>query len=96
MFPKIKRFKSKENIDQIKSLPCCACGDQGPSDAHHLKSRGSGGGDELENLVPVCRRCHSLAHSMGTKRFLEYFRVLITRTRKKYKLPPINIDRYFN
>lgn len=31
-------------------------------DAHHIKSKGSGGGDTYENGISLCRRHHQLAH----------------------------------
>ena len=41
-----------------------ACGGH-PTDPAHIKSRGSGGGDELNNLVAACRPCHVLSHAIG-------------------------------
>ena len=32
-------------------------------DPHHIKSRGSGGGDEPENIITLCRRHHNDAHA---------------------------------
>lgn len=68
------------NISFIKSLPCFVCGLEGPSDPAHLRSRGAGGGDELWNLIPLCRGDHSEQHLIGLKSFV-----------KKYHLP-INWD----
>ena len=31
-------------------------------DAHHIKSKGSGGDDTLDNAICLCRRHHQLAH----------------------------------
>lgn len=31
----------------------------GPLDAHHVKARGVGGEDTLENLVSLCRKSHT-------------------------------------
>ncbi len=41
-------------------LPLCACA--GELDAHHITTRGAGGGDNLENGILLCRRHHQLAH----------------------------------
>jgi len=30
---------------------------------HHIKTRGAGGGDEKENLMCLCRKCHNLKHA---------------------------------
>jgi hypothetical protein len=35
----------------------------GGLDPHHIKTRGSGGGDTLENGITLCRRHHNLAQS---------------------------------
>ena len=35
-------------------------------DVHHIDSRGMGGSkckDYIENLIPLCRTCHDIAHS---------------------------------
>lgn len=96
LFPKIKRFQSKENLDLIRSLPCCVCGDPPPSDPHHIKTKKSGGGDELENLLSLCRKDHQLFHTMGVKRFFSWFHELIIKHRKRYELPPLDIDRYLD
>lgn len=46
---------------------CQACKSRGtdynPVDVHHLKFRSAGGGDVLENLLALCRRCHALVHA---------------------------------
>ena len=73
MVHKPKRFKSPENLEKVRNMPCVACGKPPPNDPAHIKSRGSGGGDFLWNLMPLDRKCHSLQHSMGWFRFaLEY------------------------
>lgn len=46
------------------------CG-RGPVDPAHLRSRGSGGGDEATNVIPLCRFCHSEQHQMGLRAFAE-------------------------
>lgn len=44
-----------------------------PCDAHHIVSRGAGGGDEEWNLLSLCRKHHQLWHSMGQKSFCAKF-----------------------
>jgi 5-methylcytosine-specific restriction endonuclease McrA len=49
--------------DQKEYCPICGC--WMPFDLahlHHKKSRGSGGGDDLENLVLICFKCHRKVH----------------------------------
>lgn len=52
------------NLDQIRSLPCVMCG-KTPCDVAHIKTRGSGGDDTFENVLPLCRGCHTLQHKVG-------------------------------
>jgi 5-methylcytosine-specific restriction endonuclease McrA len=41
---------------------CTVCGRRRPTEPHHIKSVGSGGGDTPENVLPVCRGCHDDIH----------------------------------
>ena len=61
----------------IKSLTCLIAEDfgfecWGDIDAHHIKSKGSGGGF-INNLIPLCRKHHSLVHSMGRLTFQQKY-----------------------
>lgn len=71
-FPKSKRVRSKENLELVRQMACMVCG-HGPVHVHHLVTRGSGGGDELENLAPLCPLHHGLIHGLGVKSFFERF-----------------------
>jgi 5-methylcytosine-specific restriction endonuclease McrA len=42
---------------------CRACGTGGEVDVHHKKLRSAGGQDTSQNLVALCRKCHSLVHA---------------------------------
>lgn len=35
---------------------------------HHIKTRGSGGDDTPENLIELCRMCHTFAHNGHIKK----------------------------
>jgi hypothetical protein len=37
---------------------------------HHIKSKGSGGDDVAENLVPLCVLHHTQIHTVGIKKML--------------------------
>lgn len=77
MVYKPKRFRSEENLEIIRKKACVACGKPPPSDPAHVKTRGSGGGDFLFNILPLCRRCHTAQGSYGWKKFaLKYPSVL--------------------
>jgi len=34
---------------------------------HHIRFKSQGGGDNLDNLICLCRRCHDKVHSKGMK-----------------------------
>ena len=42
-------------------IPCTNCG-ANSVDLHHLIFKSHGGKDTVENLAPVCRECHNIAH----------------------------------
>lgn len=64
MQPKPKRTVDKKALQEARKQPCVVCG-RSPSDAHHLTSKGAGGGDIASNLLPVCRIDHQKIHQMG-------------------------------
>ena len=74
-FFKRRTFKSKENLLLIKSMMCMACHAMPPSDPAHLKSRKAGGGDQMWNLIPLCRKCHSEQHTIGLRRFVDKYKI---------------------
>jgi len=52
-------------------IPCENCGNRA-ADIHHLKFKSQGGRDEINNLMALCRECHSKAHEL--KEFNEKLR----------------------
>lgn len=51
---------NRRHIERVKSLPCAVCGDEGPSDAHHiLEGRTPGRKSPDELCIPLCRDCHT-------------------------------------
>ena len=60
--PKNKRIVNKNLLKDKKGI-CQICGKVGQTEKHHKKTKGSGGDDTEENLIEVCRKCHSLIHS---------------------------------
>lgn len=55
---KPKVTKDPKFLAEIRKLPCVVCGKAPPSTVSHIKTRGSGGGDDWFNCVPKCFRCH--------------------------------------
>ena len=47
----------------------------GNPEPHHLKTRGAGGSDDYENIMPLCRKHHTEIHSSGKNRFVEKYRL---------------------
>lgn len=43
---------------------CTACQRRGV-DLHHVKTRKSGGNDDSDNLMPLCRKHHQEVHQIG-------------------------------
>ena len=41
------------------------------SHIHHIFPRGVGGKNELENLIPLCSKCHGKIHQEGTRKWRE-------------------------
>jgi len=66
---KPKRIIDKKLIKHLKDNPCNICGKPGPSDVHHLTTRGAGGNDTLENLLVLCRKHHVEIHQVGLTKF---------------------------
>ena len=62
MIPKVKRIKDPEAIKKARLIWCEYCGRNGAIHVHHLKSRGSGGHDTPDNLISLCKDCHTAAH----------------------------------
>ncbi len=42
-------------------------------DVHHIKSRGAGGGDTVDNVIPLCRSHHTEIHKIGPTKMMEKY-----------------------
>ena len=69
MFQKPQRTISEIVLLQRRSEPCWVCGKR-PTDASHIKTRGSGGPDTLWNVVAKCRVHHTEWGQIGPVKFL--------------------------
>lgn len=76
------RIVDEELLEVVRGLPCLACASLNPQGAledigedyrrshpHHVTSRGAGGGDVPENLMPLCQWHHREIHQSGTATF---------------------------
>lgn len=54
-------------LDFVRSLPCCACGKNAPSHAHHETGGGRGKGQKAPDnrTMPLCFQCHREFHSVS-------------------------------
>lgn len=86
---KKRRIVNEEVLETVRNLVCLACASLDPEAAreaihdhgirchpHHLISKGAGGGDVPENILPVCFKHHSLVHAIGLGRFSQEFKVV--------------------
>ena len=53
------REELREEVLFRDSYRCQICGINNTLDVHHIKPKGSGGGDTLKNLITLCRNCHT-------------------------------------
>lgn len=68
---------SESFLKYIRSLNCLVAEDWGHEcigkiHAHHVRSRGAGGGDEA-NVVPLCFYHHRRVHDMGRLTFQKHY-----------------------
>jgi hypothetical protein len=75
-FKKIKRWRSKNYLDWVKTLPCAICG--ADAEPHHIKGCGhySGAGLKADDILtmPLCHQhhmaCHDHPESFGQERMV--------------------------
>lgn len=63
---KKKRVIDRELLETVRKLPCMCCGKQAPAfaiEAHHITTRGAGGDDVADNLMPLCGEHHREWHA---------------------------------
>lgn len=63
-------------LREVRALRCFACGKNPPSEAHHIWTRGAGGGDDWYNCISLCMHCHTAnknAWHRGKLKFLETY-----------------------
>lgn len=63
-FPKQIRKRDKKLLALIRRRPCFVCFKR-PCDASHIRSRGAGGGDTLDNVIALCRPHHREWHRIS-------------------------------
>ena len=63
-FTKPVRVVDLELLETVRKLYCLCCL-KTPCDSHHVRSRGAGGGDTWDNVMPLCSEHHRLWHLKG-------------------------------
>lgn len=64
-FPKQVRVRNRKLLAEVRKRGCLTGCPRKPVDAHHVVSRKAGGGDTLDNVVPLCRIHHTEWHQQG-------------------------------
>lgn len=72
-FPKPERVVNKALINSYRGKSCALCGKNEGTVGHHIKTRGAGGGDVRENLVPLCVSHHAEVHNIGSLTFAKKY-----------------------
>lgn len=72
---KQKRAINNKLLKEVGSRPCYVCNYKGSinNDAHHVKSKKSGGEDVESNLVSLCRKHHQEIHQYGINKFCNLY-----------------------
>lgn len=64
---RLSPYKWKKRVAQVMERDghkCRMCGtSRGLADVHHIIKRSQGGGDDMDNLITLCRRCHNKQHA---------------------------------
>lgn len=86
------RIVDKTVLEEVTEQPCLSCF-QRPSDPHHITTRGAGGGDTYDNVMPLCRKHHTEWHQKGPVYMFTTYRYIKTWL-VKYKRQDI-LDKEF-
>lgn len=63
---------------------CLVCGKM--AENHHVKTRGSGGNDDIGNLMSLCRECHTEVHNIGLTTFVQRHHLQANMVRRGFFL----------
>ena len=73
--PHTKTYLAHFGYDESSFIPCEMCG-QRAVDVHHIDGRGKGM-NVIENLIGLCRGCHSRAHGPDSKRIRGVLKTIV-------------------
>jgi len=65
----VKNYLKHFDIGEQDTVLCEVCGkagriDHGGFDLHHIVFRSHGGGDNVENIICLCLKCHRASHGL--------------------------------
>lgn len=69
----LMRIENKKLCESYRKMPCLVCGGYNSVSGHHLRTRGSGGPDIEENLIPLCFSHHAEIHNVGLVKFCQSY-----------------------
>lgn len=85
----------KEALRRYHGMNCVNCGGDIGIQFHHIVPLADGGTNCITNIVPLCEKCHNIAH--GSKNIRERHRALVTgRPKKELNNLEENIEKYIN
>ena len=67
-----RRKVDRKFLNSFHRQSCRACGKVG-CDPAHIKSRGSGGHDEIGNVIGLCREHHTEQHMKGWRHMVQRY-----------------------
>lgn len=73
------RVRDPQLLNRLREHGCFICGAPYP-DIDHIQSRGAGGDDRPDNLLPLCRAHHQERHRSGLKTFVSRYKLPIDTT----------------
>jgi hypothetical protein len=86
---KPQRIVNEDLLEAVRNLICMACASTDPAGAreamyenkvrshpHHVISKGAGGHDVAENVMPLCHAHHREIHQIGEGRMGEKYKVV--------------------
>lgn len=70
----------KEEVLKRDNYSCQVCGKSTTIECHHIVKRIHGGGDDLDNIIAICRSCHRIIDTFDIERAVRK----CTKNAKKY------------
>ena len=71
LLPKKRIVRNKALYNEYREINqgvmCFKCEYSLAVDIHHIIKKSQGGGDNWENLIPLCRPCHDRAHGKNAR-----------------------------